>query len=268
MSNDQSSTGGFVAPPSSDGRAVYWLENLRLISSESQGMETVPDLLKRAIRMTAQLVAHWADHYEAEIILQRPLIDRRRKGTFPRSRPAREALVKELFNWLEMFGEPLTVGVVYLFRDNTPLFLIQDGACSLFLEPDEFVNLQEAWERDELPRNLFYPKSALRTILQPIEKHGGIVWSYKSYTPLEWSHRQKEAELSQVPSEQQRIQTFVEVCERFAQAIRLRIAELSEPGRELDEEGIERLRRLHQEANLAARWAREALLPDGEERSE
>ncbi len=251
---------------STNTRQQYWLDEYYFAPNKTEGVEPPKDLLRRAIAVTARLVSHWATSYEAYSHLRRLPSDQKRTGYLPQDQWAREAHIDNLFNWLEQQEVPLSASVVYLFQDDTPIFLIQDNTVSVFLTAREFVELQDAWEQHGLPRDLYYSARNQYAIIEPVERHGGIVRAYQYYSPLQWEQRIKAAvEPLQVPDEVQRVETFAKACEHFAQALRLRIAELSEPGQEPDRAAIQRLRNLHQAVTLAALRAQESLLPRTDE---
>jgi hypothetical protein len=224
--------------------------------------------LRDAVHRTVRHAVRWADHYRTFVPVSEtdPSLVPQREGPLPADIYERETIVDELFDWFDRLGAPLDRTALSLYQGEHTILDQHDGMPGVFaLKPEEFVELQQAWEECGLPCNLYYPARDQRTVIEPVEKHGGIVRAYRSYSPLQWERRMQAGnEPLQVPSEGERIRTFITACEHFAEAVRLRIAELSQRGQELDKERIHRLRNLHHEVNLAVLRARESLLPDGE----
>lgn len=225
--------------------------------------------LRDATYRTVRYAVRWADRYHT--FMQLPGTERstasQREGSLPSNVHEREAIIDELFAWFDRLLVPLDRTELSLYQGEYPILDQHDGMPGvLALKPNEFIELQQAWERYGLPCDLYYPAHNQRITIELVEEHGGIVRAYRYYSPLQWERRmQAGVEPLLVPSEEERIRAFGAACERFAEALLLRIAELSESGQELDRERIQRLRNLHQEVNLAALRAREALLSDGEE---
>jgi hypothetical protein len=236
-------------------------------------MEALEQFHQLAARVTACAAARWADRYEAYLrgsSKNLPSAESRRGGPLPPSLQAREVLIEELFDWFDRFSVELYMAVLNLYQGKQPILHQSDGIPgALVLTAEEFAELQLIWEQHGLPRDLYYSARNQYAIIEPVERHGGIVRAYQYYSPLQWEQRIKAAvEPLQVPDEVQRVETFAKACEHFAQALRLRIAELSEPEREPDRAAIQRLRNLHQAVTLAAFRAQESLLPRTDEEAQ
>ena len=91
-------------------------------------------------------------------------------------------------------------------------------------------------------------------MIEPVRRHGGIVRSYEHYSPLGWAQRDPAAVAAlHVPSEEARADTFFAVRKQFMEALLLRMAELTEPGKQLNIEEYQRLARLLRDVILVER---------------
>lgn len=236
--------------PPGPGRTHYLPEDFYYF-----GKVSVP--LELAARVTARHLARWADRFEVY-----PLGQPRdcRAGPLPADPDARQAIIDELFDWLAALRVEIYVAVANLYLGDVRLLHQPDGVPgTLALTPDEFADLQRAWEHHGLPRDLYYPADQQRTAIEPVEIHGGLVRLAVRYTPLRWLHRDHAAmETMQVPSDEQRARSFAAACRQFMQALLLRMAELSEPGRETARTEIAQLGALHREVMFASLRARGA----------
>lgn len=211
--------------------------------------------LHTVARVTARLAARWADRYSA-YLLARPA--EHREGSLPEQDEARRDTVNELIDWLEERTDTLQKAALNLYQGSLPVLLQVDGIPGvLTLKPKEFAKLQAAWVREGLPRDLYYAAREQRTAIDPVKTHGGVVQVSQRYSPLRWARRQGASiEAPTIPSEEQRIAEFSEACWRFMEAVRLRLLQLSEAGRDLDRTEFDRLAALHEEVAQASLRAR------------
>lgn len=191
-------------------------------------------------RVTADCVARWADRYWARPLINGPA--RPRIGKMPPTPAARHSLLDRVFDWLRRTtGGRMEFAALILSAGGVPILDAHDGLPGkVRLSPTEFADLQRCWERHGLPQDLYYPAEEERTVVEPVEKYGGTVRMYRSYSPLQWAHRDHAAiEAQPIPTEEQRRERFAEECDRFSQALMLRAFEALEPGpsRNLEEGG-------------------------------
>ena len=142
--------------------------------------------------------------------------------------------------------------VVNLYDQDAPVLIQSEGMPGVLAMTDpEFDSLQDDWEKAGLPRDLYYRSEERRLIVEPVREQGGVVRVLKGYSPLRWAQRDASNNpVIKTPSEEQRVDQFLDACRRFMEATRLRMAELSEPGRELDRETLMTLGRLHRDTLL------------------
>jgi hypothetical protein len=198
-------------------------------------------------------------------------IRRAQEGNLPTGREEREALIDAFFR---EFQEIKRLGIqvspsgmgISLFLDEAILLEQDDGMPGpLAASPEEFALLQASWEQAGLPRNLYYAARDERLVMDGEERYGGVVRRWYIYSPRQWEERlQARIKPLPIPSEEKRLETFIAACDRFAQAVALRIAELSEPGQQINPTRLQHLKTVYHEVSLAALRAREALLPSPE----
>lgn len=237
------------------------LDRLHYLPDEFHFVDRDDISLALFARMTTKYVAQWSDQYEAHLVGGGDA--HVQKGHLPETPEARAALIEALFDWLGRLDKRVPAAAVSLYLGDLPLFLQDDGVPGILtLTPTQFAELQVEWSRHGLPRDLYYPSSEQRVVIEPIEWFGGVVLVEQRYSPLRWLHRDHEAiEALRVPGEEDRTKAFGEVCDRFANALMLRCLELAEPGREPNEEEQRRLARLHLDVRLSASRARGHRLP-------
>src|SRR5260370_3915314 len=190
-----------------------------------------------AARVTARCVAQWADRYQAYPLsgtgaAPSPASARWREGALPTDPGGREALIDDLFDWLER-QRVLLQAAVNLYHDEQPVLEQHEGIPGvLALTRDEFVQLQDTWEHHGLPRDLYYPLRDQRTVIEPVGRHGGIVRSYEHYSPLGWAQRDPTARAAlHVPSEETRADAFFAARKQFMEALLRRGTELPQPAK-------------------------------------
>lgn len=220
------------------------------LPEESYFVDTPGFPLEVAARVTAQSVARWADRYQAYSLV-RP--SERREGVVPDDPMAREALVETVFDWLETQPESERIPVFNLYAGSAPLLDQSDGVPGIMaISQGQFAELQQAWERHGLPRDLYYQASEQRIVVEPAELLGGVVRLPQRYSPLRWARRsQGEVDIPSAPGEEERKKRFVEACGQFQQALLLRLYELGEPEPYGDADERDKLHRLMKELTQA-----------------
>jgi hypothetical protein len=158
---------------------------------------------QKAFLVTARTVAQWCTHYQAKVLVpirkhQNPI---EKQGILP-SEPAEKAFfVTELIQWI--FSNSQIEELFYLLLDNQPTpqtnrvakFDHHDDTCCwcLNLTESEFIILQDAWSKNGLPVDLFYPEQ--ETVCMPYPGNGlkakvlRLFGVQKCYTPLQWRTR-------------------------------------------------------------------------------
>jgi hypothetical protein len=214
------------------------------------GAESTDVSLSHVARVTAHCVAQWADRFEA-FPLGTP---EQREGFVPNDPTAREALIDGLFDWLHEVTDRISLAAVSLFMGDCTLLDQHDGIPGILtLEPNEFAELQDSWERQRLPRDLYYLANDQREVVETVTKYGGVFRVVQRYSPRQWARRNHPAlEEHQIPSDRQRAETFAAACQQFANAVMLRIYELTEPGGKPDKEEIKKLGTLLRDVRFAA----------------
>lgn len=215
-------------------------------------------MLRRAVYATARYVVRWADAYRADLLFLQdlPKQEKQRAGTLPQELPAREAVIDELFAWLERHEVPMSaVQLVLTERDYLRYDQSDEAPGMLVLKEDQFAELQAAWERAGLPRDLYYPERLGRHVVEPVRVHGGVVRAPRLYSPRQWAQRDPDA-LPQVPDDEERVRRFMEASRAYIEAIFLRMDELREPGRDLDSQQFNALAQALQAIHRAMRHVR------------
>lgn len=195
----------------------------------------------RAARVTAECSARFASDYEAWPVGYPAMA---RRGVLPRRRSVRAGVIDGLFDWVERWleetGQPIPLVGLRLRRSNQVVLDQHDGVpATLFLTPHEFARLQDCLRQAGLPRDLYYPASEQRTVIEPTEYRGGVVLWEKRLSPLQFAHREAAgATPPKLPSEEERLAQLFRACQEFLRPLLLRRAELEEPGRPRDEEQL------------------------------
>lgn len=216
------------------GRSRYLLEEDYFFDVKQPSVRRDMAFFGQAVRITARCVARWADRYLARPCSHRDLV---RQGEMPANMVEREALIDDLFDWLTALPGPLSGDVLNLYQGDTVLLEQGDGMASgtLTITDTQFTELQGCWGAHDLPRDLYYPASDERTAVDPVEKFGGIVRVQQRYSPRRWERRiQTALDAVPVPSEAERVASFLTALSTFQQALWLRRAQLVEPGRTHD----------------------------------
>lgn len=150
-------------------------------------------------------------------------------------------------DWLlDATGGELGLAALNLSRDGEVIWAQFDGMPGpLTITAEEFDDIRAAWKRRGLPPDVYYPAREERVVVEPTLGHGGVFLFEQHYSPLRWARREAAAPSNlTIPSEDERKHRFRAAQAGFVQAILLRIAELSEPGREGASEEKQALGRL------------------------
>ncbi len=209
------------------------------------GDRRIARLAGTAARVSAAQIARWSDRYRGRIFGRQPA---EVEGSLSGPPDARAEQILEMLGRLEAgtkSGTPYEYGLE-LSSEGACLLDQYDGFPGILaLTPAQFAELQRVWIFHGLPSDLYYPASEQRTVIEPVEAHGGLVRAHRRYTPQYWARRGTTTDTSaRFPSEEERQEAFSKACRQFLRAIRLRMAELLEPGREIDHGQVSRLRRL------------------------
>jgi hypothetical protein len=184
-----------------------------------------------AMQITAQQVAQWADRYNAYPLTPQghPL----REGLLPLNLQERDDLIIALFAWLRSAEETPYLGALNLFREGHQIFRQHDGLPGIIVaNVEQFALLQQRWVQHGLPSDLYFANGEWRAIVEPMDRHGGVVLEHRLYSPHQWIAR--KSPVLTVPTEEERRTQFAESCRAFMTALGLRIAQLREPGTEAD----------------------------------
>lgn len=158
---------------------------------------------QEAVLVTATTVAQWCTHFRARLLsYPKGYTDvTEEAGRLPLEAADKERFVAGLVTWL--FEHSTVKELFYLLLDDRPVpqkeriarFQHPDDTCCwlLNLAEDEFAMLQEAWRRNGLPADLFYPAQAMRCIPYPGRSLKSKLWRAlgvkRCYTPLQWQTR-------------------------------------------------------------------------------
>ncbi len=197
-----------------------------------------------AARVTARTAARWANRYWAT-----PTFHRKpsREGTLPRTAAKRESFIDELFVWFgQEAGEHGFSAEMSLRHGDRWVMDAHDGFPGpLRVKPTQFALLQERLLAAGLPRDLYYPWNQERRVVEPVEMFGGIMRGVRSYSPLQWAHRDPaKIAAIRVPSEEERRERFANESYQFQQALHRRLHELREPGKDWQSDEVRELEEL------------------------
>jgi hypothetical protein len=196
--------------------------------------------VQRVIEVTVREVARWADRYWAECTFDEGARRNtsQHEANLPSDRRGNRAAVDEIFAWFRQHKAPITQlnkARLILYQGDSFLYRQGDEVPGLLgLSQHQAEELADVWIQYDLPRDLYFSAREVRTVIEPTVKFGSVVRQLKSYTPLEWKHRDASAVTDMsVPAEEERIRRFVNSCRDITESLLLRITELREPGRTL-----------------------------------
>lgn len=199
----------------------------------------------RVARLTAQFVARFATSYQAWLVTDRRTIQ---QGTLPRDRRRRASVIGEAFDQVEALltlrGLPREwIGLILYYRKWLVLDQHDGIPARLYLTPEQFAQLQEYWQREGLPGDLYFPAEAERVVTEPIRMFGGLILGPGHYSPLQWDRRESIPPPGMsVPGEEERELAFIDAGIKFVGALGRRRAELTEPGRTSDDDELAAIR--------------------------
>lgn len=178
--------------------------------NEDKSLALSNERFKDAIIVTVLTMSRWYPRYEAELLM--PIAsaknDRRREGTFSDDPRARAAEVQTLCAWI--FDNSFGTDLFALFlrdkknnaEDGIAPFDHHDDTCcwALDVSPEQFAELQSAWEAALLPKDLFYDaKLTIETVRTPgtfvrfLNRFGFNIENKRCYSPKEWELNKKNA---------------------------------------------------------------------------
>ena len=158
---------------------------------------------RNTVRVTATTISRWSSYYRAELLApeSKDIAPTCKSGPLPTNAREKEAFVAELVSWI--FESSLLDTLFYLRLDDKPVpksggtakFDHHDDTCCwvLDLSESEFAELQAAWQRHGLPRDLFYP--AGQGVCVPFAGTGWMARLFRAlgvqscYTPKQWENK-------------------------------------------------------------------------------
>ncbi len=158
---------------------------------------------QKAVLVTARAVAQWCSHFQARLIVppEKYTVPTEKQGILPTDTVEREAFITELVQWI--FANSMVDELFYLLLDDEPIpqvskvarFDHHDDTCCWFLNltESEFGSLQNAWQENDLPIDLFYPEQKIVCVPYPGNGIKATVLrlfgAKKCYTPMQWQTR-------------------------------------------------------------------------------
>jgi hypothetical protein len=183
-----------------------------------------------AAEITALCLARWSDWYRATPSFRcAPMWE----GPLPDTEQAREAFVHELFERFAQHDPKERRPEMSLRQADRWVLDAHDGFPGpLQVTAEQFTILQDRLEQAGLPRDLYYPVLQQRELVEPTRSpFGAVVRGLMFYSPRQWAARDAQAIAAlDVPTEEQRLQRFVEALTHFRQQVLLRLVELREAG--------------------------------------
>jgi hypothetical protein len=171
-------------------------------------LQDQPDFpLSKAIEVTAVTVSRWCFWYEARLIApaSKSITPIQKSGPLPAELQARQKFVGELVAWLVNNSNPPDLFALRLDdqalpkQDRVARFDHHDDTDCwvLNLSPQEFSELQLAWQAHGLPADLFYPEGMQICVPYPgkswrarlLRRLGG----QRCYTPKQWEREKSSA---------------------------------------------------------------------------
>ncbi|MEJ0021689.1 MAG: hypothetical protein WDN47_03890 [Candidatus Doudnabacteria bacterium] len=158
------------------------------------------DVIK-AIEVTAQSIAQWANYYQVKIhFAEKKVTENEKTGPLPEEKLKKSEIAGELLQWVSKNSKPgwefdMRFVLSELPEAEKPIFAYYDGPWNMSLElhPDEFKELQEIWKLNNLPEDLFFPLYQQICILLPPGKFvkflnmlGLNFQSQRCLSPKEW----------------------------------------------------------------------------------
>jgi hypothetical protein len=156
-----------------------------------------------AERSTVRCVSRWADWCEVFMVGGG---GPRRGGPLPPDPTERQAAVEELLDWVEGHLDPFRLSIrmvaINLYARGEVLLEQHDGVPGpLTLSPAQFGQLQDWWEADGLPRDLYYPAREHRALRRTIPGPDGPMEVLDPYTPRQWRARNDTAQPGPSPQD-------------------------------------------------------------------
>jgi len=153
-------------------------------------LQDSPDFpLDKAFLVTAKTVSAWSKDYFAGLVApKKGTKDKSRSGDLPKDKNEREELIEDLYGWIKENSDVPDLFAMFLYGDprrsrpdECEKFDHHDttSCWALNLTDTEFASLQKAWQENDLPNDIFFPRD------KSIQK--GI----RYYTPKDWEMRNK-----------------------------------------------------------------------------
>lgn len=214
--------------PAGPGRSHYLLEDYYL-------WRTAERQLLAWLRATIRILSKWATSYEVRDISGGSDEPRR---ALPDDPSAREHAITEALDSLHLERSALLRIGINLYVDDATILNQFDGFPGILtLRPDQFKDLQSAWQAHHVPVDFYYPADQQRTLAEAVPIHGGLVRRLVGYSPRMWRRRNQDRFVPpSIPSEESRREQLAAACAAFSQALLLRMQQLNEPGRKVDPE--------------------------------
>lgn len=179
-----------------------------LYSAELYYLQDQKDFpFQKALLVTSTTVVQWCHYFDAEIIAPKTnhITPKRKSGALPASSTEKDLFIADLLHWL--LEHSLSHDLFRLLLDTEPIhhqktakFNHPDDTCcwTLNLSEEEFKQLQQQWQNNNLPPDLFFP--ADQTICIPWPGSGWrskilrFLGAKKCYTPQQWKQEQQMVE--------------------------------------------------------------------------
>ncbi|MEI6221468.1 MAG: hypothetical protein WCP97_01760 [bacterium] len=157
---------------------------------------------RKAVTVTAIAVASFCSYYYANVFT---IGDVPKEGKLPQDSQAREKLIESIISWI--YGDCASESAFGLHlwekhpdsEDNRKFDHPDDTCCwGLELTDSEFKAVQDAWVKNDLPLDLFYPTDSQVTIEVPRVPPTNVVdWCFrklfkvspmetKKFSPKQW----------------------------------------------------------------------------------
>lgn len=143
-----------------------------------------------AFYVTAKAVSRYCYDYSAKLMTpKRGVKEKTRQGILPHDDHEREKLIKDIYRWISENSDDDGLYSLFLYdreRNSNPekceKFDHHDDTCccGLNLTDAEFTEVRNAWTRNNLQADLFYPN------------HLSVQKGFHYYSPNQWKARQKK----------------------------------------------------------------------------
>ncbi|MFN0074422.1 MAG: hypothetical protein ACKVVP_23315 [Chloroflexota bacterium] len=171
-------------------------------------IEMTPEQVMRAAHVVASAVAQWGDRFEAYELGRR---DGAHSGPLRGSPAARERTVNQVWEWLTSLSDQPWLLAFNIYLGNDILLDQYDGMPGiLVLTREKFALVQTALQSQGFSADCYYPASEQYQVIEPQQRHGGIVLVEERYTPAQWARRDEPMVPLIVPTDLERRRRFIE----------------------------------------------------------